>query len=55
MVPMALVATAGSALVTGMVTDGWEGMRAKVAEWFGRGRKRRLTRHWSGLTGRGRC
>jgi hypothetical protein len=33
----ALVATAGSALVQAMVTDGWEGVRHKVARLFGRG------------------
>ena len=33
----ALVAVAGNALVQAMVTDGWEGVRQKVARVFGRG------------------
>src|ERR1700677_2226024 len=39
MIPAAILATAGTALVTAMVTDGWEGVRKKVAQWFGRGKK----------------
>jgi hypothetical protein len=42
MVPVALIATAGSALVTAMVTDGWEGVGAKVARWFGQGDKKEV-------------
>jgi hypothetical protein len=34
---VALVALAGNALVQAMVTDGWEGVRHKVAKLFGRG------------------
>lgn len=37
MVVVALVAMAGSALVQAMVSDGWEGVRHKVARLFGRG------------------
>jgi hypothetical protein len=37
MVVAALTASAGTALVQAMVTDGWEGMRNKVARLFGRG------------------
>jgi hypothetical protein len=37
MVLVVLVAAAGNALVQAMVTDGWEGVRAKVARLFGRG------------------
>jgi len=33
----ALASTGGSALVTAMVTDGWEGVRARFARLFGRG------------------
>ena len=33
----ALASTGGTALVTAMVTDGWEGMKARVARLFGRG------------------
>jgi hypothetical protein len=33
----ALAATGGTALVTAMVTDAWEGLRGKVAKLFGRG------------------
>jgi hypothetical protein len=33
----ALAATGGSALVSAMVTDAWEGFRGKVAKLFGRG------------------
>lgn len=44
---VALAATAAAALVQAMVTDGWEGVRHKVARLFGRGQpdaaiKRRL-------------
>jgi hypothetical protein len=39
MIPAAILATAGTALVTAMTTDGWEGVRKKVAQWFGRGKK----------------
>ena len=35
---VALAAMAASALVQAMVTDGWEGVRHKVARLFGRGR-----------------
>jgi hypothetical protein len=38
MVVAALVALAGNALVQAMVSDGWEGVRAKVARLFGRGK-----------------
>ena len=38
MVVGALATVAGSALVQAMVTDGWEGVRAKVARLFGRGK-----------------
>ena len=34
---VALAATAAAALVQAMVTDGWEGVRHKVAQLFGRG------------------
>jgi hypothetical protein len=34
---VALAATAAAALVQAMVTDGWEGLRHKVARLFGRG------------------
>lgn len=34
---IALVATAAAALVQAIVTDGWEGVRHKVARLFGRG------------------
>lgn len=34
---VALAATAGAALVQAMVTDGWEGVRHRVARLFGRG------------------
>jgi ubiquinone biosynthesis protein UbiJ len=37
MVPVTLIATAGTALVTAMVTDSWEGVRTRIARWFGRG------------------
>ena len=37
MVVAALAAVAGNALVLAMVTDGWEGVRRKVARFFGRG------------------
>lgn len=37
MVVAALVALAGNALVQAMVTDGWVGVRRKVAQLFGRG------------------
>ena len=33
----ALAATGGTALVTAMVTDGWDSVRARVARLFGRG------------------
>jgi hypothetical protein len=33
----ALAALAGNSLVTAVVTDAWEGVRQKVATWFGRG------------------
>jgi hypothetical protein len=33
----ALAALAGNSLVTAVVTDAWEGVRHKVAAWFGRG------------------
>jgi hypothetical protein len=33
----ALASTGGAALVTAMVTDGWEGVRARFARLFGRG------------------
>jgi hypothetical protein len=33
----ALAATGGTALVTAMVTDGWEGLRGRIARLFGRG------------------
>ena len=33
----ALASTGGTALVTAMVTDSWEGVRARVARLFGRG------------------
>jgi|SRR5271154_3726368 len=39
MIPAAILATAGTALVTAMVTDGWEGVRKKVAQWLGRGKQ----------------
>lgn len=32
-----LITTACNGLVTAAVTDSWEGVRHKVAEWFGRG------------------
>lgn len=32
-----LASTGGTAVVTAMVTDGWEGVRARVARLFGRG------------------
>ncbi len=32
-----LASTGGSALVTAMVTDGWEGVKARFARLFGRG------------------
>ena len=35
-----LAVIAGTALVNALVTDGWEGVRAKVAHWFGRGDKK---------------
>jgi hypothetical protein len=38
MVVALAAATAASALVQAMVTDGWEGVRHKVARLFGRGR-----------------
>ena len=38
MAAVALVALAGTALVQAMVTDGWEGVRHKVARLFGRGK-----------------
>ncbi len=38
MVVETLVALAGNALVQSMVTDGWEGVRHKVARLFGRGK-----------------
>lgn len=34
---VALASTGGSALVTAMVTDGWEGVRARFARLLGRG------------------
>ena len=34
---VALAAMAAAALVQAMVTDGWEGVRHKVARMFGRG------------------
>jgi hypothetical protein len=37
MVAAALAVLAGNALVQAMVTDGWEGVRHKVASLFGRG------------------
>jgi len=33
----ALAVLAGNSLVTAVVTDAWEGVRHKVAAWFGRG------------------
>ena len=33
----ALAALAGNSLVTAVVTDAWEGVRHKIAAWFGRG------------------
>jgi len=33
----ALAALAGNSLVTAVVTDAWEGVRHKIATWFGRG------------------
>src|SRR5215472_1511202 len=38
MVLAALVAMAGAALVQAIVTDGWEGVRHRVARLFGRGK-----------------
>jgi hypothetical protein len=38
MVLAALAATAGNALVQALVTDGWEGVRRRVAQLFGRGK-----------------
>ena len=35
-----LAAAAVTAIVSATVTDGWEGVRAKVARWFGRGDRR---------------
>ena len=32
-----LAALAGNSLVTAVVTDAWEGVRHKIAAWFGRG------------------
>jgi hypothetical protein len=40
MLPTELIATAGNALVTAMMTDGWEVARRQVAQWFGRGENR---------------
>jgi hypothetical protein len=37
---VALASTGGNALVTAMVTDGWEGMRTRIARLFGRGEKK---------------
>jgi hypothetical protein len=37
---VALASTGGSALVTAMVTDGWEGVRARIARLFGQGKKK---------------
>jgi hypothetical protein len=37
----ALASMGGSALVTAMVTDGWEGMKARFARMFGRGDAKR--------------
>jgi len=37
---MALASTGGTALVTAMVTDSWEGIRTKAARLFGRGDKK---------------
>jgi hypothetical protein len=37
----ALASAAGSALVTAMVTDGWEGVRARFARLLGRGEAKR--------------
>jgi len=34
----ALAALAGNSLVTAVVTDAWEGVRHKIATWFGRGK-----------------
>ncbi len=33
-----IAALAGNAVVTAMATDAWEGVRHKVASWFGRGK-----------------
>jgi hypothetical protein len=38
-IPATILATAATALVTAMTTDGWEGVRKKVAQWFGRGKQ----------------
>jgi hypothetical protein len=38
-IPATILATAATALVTAMTTDGWEGVRKKVAQWFGRVKK----------------
>jgi hypothetical protein len=37
---IALASTGGTALVTAMVTDSWEGIRTKAARLFGRGDKK---------------
>ncbi len=52
---VALAAMAAAALVQAMVTDGWEGVRHKVARLFGRGQpdaaiERRLDATWDQLT-----
>jgi hypothetical protein len=39
---IALAASAATALVQAMVTDGWEGLRHKVARLFGRGKPDRV-------------
>ena len=36
---MALATTGGNALVTAMMTDGWESAKARMAKIFGRGKK----------------
>ena len=52
---IALAATAAAALVQAMVTDGWDGVRHKIARLFGRGQpdsstERRLQDSWAQLT-----
>jgi hypothetical protein len=43
-IPATILATAATALVTAMTTDGWEGIRKKVAQWFGRGKQNETDR-----------